>query len=123
MNDFVNQAGIASTYQEITLGILLLEADPEWNRRVADRLGEAFPGVELVRAQNHEELKQALRERKLDLVITDDVLGWNDGQAVLETTRVLRPEIPVILFTMNGSIEASVRMIKAGLGDYYHPLY
>jgi len=53
-----------------------------------------------------------------DVVLTDVVMPGIGGEAVLVGAQERAPGVPVILMTAFGSIDAAVRMVRAGAFDY-----
>jgi len=53
-----------------------------------------------------------------DLVLTDLMMPEMDGMELLRIIKGTRPELPVIMMTAHGSIEAAVEAIKIGADDF-----
>ncbi len=53
-----------------------------------------------------------------DLLLVDMKMPGMDGMTVLERTREVRPDIPVVMITAYGSIENAVTAMKKGARDY-----
>ena len=70
------------------------------------RAGDAGQALDLVRAQDP------------DLVLTDLQMPGMDGMELLATLRADFPEIPVVMLTAHGSIEAAVEAMKLGAFDF-----
>ena len=62
--------------------------------------------------------KEALREQKPDLVVTDIRMPGVTGLEVLAEARELDPELPVILMTAQASLQSAVRAVNEGA--YYY---
>ncbi len=75
-------------------------------------------GWEAVTASSAEEAAVLLREGAFHVVVTDLKLPGQDGHWVLSEAKRLDPKIEVIVLTAYGSIESSVRAVKAGAFDY-----
>jgi PAS domain S-box-containing protein len=60
----------------------------------------------------------ALEERAIDCVVTDYQMPGRDGIAFLRAVREDRPELPVLLFTGEGSETVASEAISAGVTDY-----
>ncbi|MFA5027746.1 MAG: sigma-54 dependent transcriptional regulator [Candidatus Methylomirabilota bacterium] len=54
----------------------------------------------------------------VDLVLLDIRLPGRDGLAVLAAIREARPELPVIMMTAHGTLQAAVEAMKQGAYDY-----
>ena len=96
--------------------ILIIEDDPDGRRSVADALEEA--GYAVAAAATAEEGLALFRDTPFDAVLSDIRLPDKDGLAVLEALRALNAEVPVLLMTAYGSVEAAVAALKAGAYDY-----
>ncbi len=59
-----------------------------------------------------------LRQRDVDLVISDLKLGDNDGIWLTEQIRQHYPEVVVLVITAYGTIETAVQAVKGGAFDY-----
>jgi DNA-binding NtrC family response regulator len=68
--------------------------------------GNAAQALDLVRAQDP------------DLVLTDLQMPGMDGMELLATVRADFPEIPVVMLTAHGSIDAAVEAMKLGAFDF-----
>jgi len=61
---------------------------------------------------------ETIDEHRVDLVLTDQVMGGMSGLRMLEVLRSRSPELPVILCTGYGTIESAVEAIRIGATDY-----
>jgi two-component system nitrogen regulation response regulator NtrX len=69
-------------------------------------------------AQSGEECLAALETRRFDLLLLDVWLPGMDGLAVLSRVRALDPELPVVVISGHGSIEAAVKAVRTGAQDF-----
>jgi two-component system nitrogen regulation response regulator NtrX len=60
----------------------------------------------------------ALETRRFDLLLLDVWLPGMDGLAVLARVRTLDPELPVVVISGHGSIEAAVKAVRIGAQDF-----
>jgi two-component system nitrogen regulation response regulator NtrX len=60
----------------------------------------------------------ALEARRFDLLLLDVWLPGMDGLAVLARVRTLDPELPVVVISGHGSIEAAVKAVRIGAQDF-----
>src|SRR5690606_42145642 len=68
--------------------------------------------------RNGEQLLQSLRDKKVDLVITDlSMPGINGTQLILEIRRLL-PTTPILALSMHKEGEVANRVLKAGATGY-----
>jgi DNA-binding NtrC family response regulator len=76
-------------------------------------------GYEPESAESGEKALARLREEVYDLVLTDLALGAGpSGMDVLQATRSIQPETPVVMITAHGSEKIAVEAMKAGAADY-----
>jgi NtrC-family two-component system response regulator AlgB len=59
-----------------------------------------------------------LREGKFDAVLLDLNLGPENGLDILEQMHKLQPNLPVILFTAQGSVKNAVEAMRRGAADF-----
>ena len=59
-----------------------------------------------------------LKEGKFDAVLLDLYLGPEKGLDVLEQIRKLRPNLPVVIFTAQGSVKNAVEAMRRGAVDF-----
>ena len=57
-------------------------------------------------------------EEEFDLVLLDLVLPGIDGVQVLEKVKPARPQLPVIMLTMQGGVGTVVKAMRAGASDF-----
>jgi DNA-binding NtrC family response regulator len=69
-------------------------------------------------AKDGEEGIKLVKEKNVDLVLTDIVMPKVDGMEVLRITKEVRPETSVILVTAFGTIEKAVESMKQGADDF-----
>ncbi len=65
-----------------------------------------------------EDAIERLKAEAFDIVITDLKMGRVDGMTVLEKSKEISPDTPVIMMTAFASIETAVEAIKRGAADY-----
>ena len=75
-------------------------------------------GYETVTADNGEDALSLIRDSDLDLVITDMKMPEINGMDLLDETKKIKPELPVILMTAYGTIEMAVEAMKRHAYDY-----
>ena len=96
--------------------VLIIEDDPDGARSVAEAATDA--GFDTTLVGTGRAGVERFRERTPDVVLTDLVLPDIDGVEVLEQIKRLDAQVPVILMTAYGSVESSVRAMRAGAYDY-----
>ncbi len=87
---------------------------------MADMLVSAVTahGYEVILARDGREALQRLRERKIDLVVTDLKLPYKSGLDVLQAAKDQNSLLPVILMTAHGTIETAVKAVRNGAHDF-----
>ncbi len=80
-------------------------------------------GFETVTAQTPDQALSLVRSEELGVVLQDmnfhrDATSGEEGEALLHAIRTLDPELPVVLMTAFQSLEAAVRLVRAGASDY-----
>jgi DNA-binding NtrC family response regulator len=75
-------------------------------------------GYDVIWARDGREAIQRLRERKIDLVVTDLRLPHKTGFDILQVAKDQNSLLPVILMTAHGTIENAVSAVKDGAYDF-----
>ncbi len=80
-------------------------------------------GLETLTAKTPAEALAAVKSEELGVVLQDmnfhrDATSGEEGEALLHAIRKLDPELPVVLMTAFQSLEAAVRLVRAGASDY-----
>jgi DNA-binding NtrC family response regulator len=73
---------------------------------------EVFPAASGAEALAH------VRDRQVDLVLSDCRMPGMSGPDLLRRIKALNPEIPLILMTAYGTVETAVHAMKDGAADY-----
>jgi len=96
--------------------ILIVEDEPKMLRLLELNLSEE--GFTVRAAADAETGLKALREDRIDLVITDLKLPGMDGLEFLQAVKRADARIPVVVMTAYGTVETAVEAMKAGASDY-----
>ena len=96
----------------------VLIIDDEKNYLVVLEALLAPEGYEIITADNPGKALSLIKELELDLVITDMKMPGISGIAILEETKKINPDIPIIIMTAFGSIEMAVEAMKKHAYDY-----
>ena len=75
-------------------------------------------GYGILLASSGKEALQFLRQKAIDLVITDLVMPKMDGVELLEAVKGLKAETEVIVISAQGTIEKAVQAMKLGAFDF-----
>jgi two-component system NtrC family response regulator len=75
-------------------------------------------GHEVLSAGSGAEALSRLRETRVDLVLSDFKMPGMSGLELLRSVKGVNPEIPFILVTAYGTVEAAVQAMREGAADY-----
>ncbi len=75
-------------------------------------------GYEILKADNAKDAIRLIRESDLDLLITDMKMPGTTGMELLEESKSIKPDLPVIMMTAYGTIEMAVEAMKKQAYDY-----
>ena len=98
--------------------ILIIEDDPDGRQSVCEAVSEC--GMEPLAAATGQDgiVRFETADGTIDVVLCDLVLPDIDGIVVLQRVHRLAPHTPVMIMTAYGSVDSSVRALKAGAYDY-----
>lgn len=68
--------------------------------------------------KNGNEFLQQIREKEHDVAILDVSMPGRDAIDVLKTARIIRPNLPVVIFTMNSEDAWAIRFFKSGASAF-----
>ena len=75
-------------------------------------------GYEVFLAEEGESALDILRENKVDVMLSDLKMHKMDGLRLLKASKLIKPEVEVILITAHGTIERAVGAMKDGAYDF-----
>ncbi|HSL69486.1 MAG TPA: sigma-54 dependent transcriptional regulator [Longimicrobiales bacterium] len=75
-------------------------------------------GYEVVVASDGKEAVSALREQRFDLMLLDLRLPGTDGLGIVEALRLWGEEIPILMISGFGTVEAAVEALHLGADDF-----
>ena len=96
----------------------LLLVEDEEIQRAEMKITLEEEGYKVEDSKNATEAIDIIRNKTIDVVITDYNLPDKDGSELFTDIRALNPEIPVIFITAYGTIDRAVSVMKAGAFDY-----
>jgi two-component system, NtrC family, response regulator HydG len=96
----------------------VLFVDDDAATRKAMAMGLRQDGFEVQVAPSAEEALPLVLAETFDVLVTDVVMGGMSGIGLLRKVRELKPALPVIVITGQGSVEAAVEAMQEGARDY-----
>ena len=96
---------------------VLIVDDQESIRLALSRI-LAKEGYEVVLAGEGEEALEILRRKKVNVMLSDLKMPKMDGVQLLKASKLIKPEVEVILITAHGTIEKAVGAMKDGAYDF-----
>ncbi|HDG96701.1 MAG: sigma-54-dependent Fis family transcriptional regulator [Deltaproteobacteria bacterium] len=96
----------------------ILIVDDEKNYLLVLEALLAPEGYEVITTDKAEKALNIIRDSDLDLVITDMKMPGMSGMDLLEATKKIDPDLPVIMMTAYGTIEMAVEAMKKRAYDY-----
>ena len=75
-------------------------------------------GYEVLLADEGEKALDILREKKVNVMLSDLKMPKMDGLQLLKASKLVKPEVEVILITAHGTIEKAVGAMKDGAYDF-----
>ena len=99
-----------------TLRIVVVDDEPAQRELIAGFLTKQ--GHEVFAAESGAEALAHVRDRQVDLVLSDCRMPGMSGPDLLQKIKAVNPEIPLILMTAYGTVETAVQAMKDGAADY-----
>jgi two-component system NtrC family response regulator len=96
----------------------ILIVDDEKNYLVVLEALLSSEGYEVMTAHNAQDALHLMQEADLDLIITDMKMPAMSGMQLLEESKKIKPEVPIIMMTAFGTIEMAVEAMKKQAYDY-----
>lgn len=96
--------------------VLVVDDDAAMASTVADGLGDR--GYDVATATTSSDATTLVRDRSFDVVVTDLRMPEIDGIAVLDLSRRVAPERPVIVMTAFGAVDTAVESLRKGAHHY-----
>jgi len=98
--------------------ILIIEDEAAIRRVLTKILTEESDTYLVSEASDGLEGVELLKKEDFDLVICDIKMPKMDGVEVLEATKKIKPEIPIIMISGHGELETAVQTMRLGAFDY-----
>jgi len=92
--------------EEAIRRVLLKILSEENSNYIVSEAGDGLSGIEMIKKED------------FDLVLCDIKMPKMDGVEVLEATKQLKPEIPIVMISGHGDLETAVSTMRLGAFDY-----
>jgi len=98
--------------------ILLIEDEASIRRVLNKILSEESKDYHVTEAEDGLAGMELVKNEDFDLILCDIKMPKMDGVEVLEATKKIKPEIPVVMISGHGDLDTAVNTMKAGAFDY-----
>ncbi|WP_416444024.1 sigma-54-dependent transcriptional regulator [Leeuwenhoekiella sp. A16] len=98
--------------------ILIIEDEAAIRRVLVKILSEESKEYIVEEAEDGLTGMEKIKEADYDLVLCDIKMPKMDGVEVLEATRKIKPEIPVVMISGHGDLDTAVNTMRLGAFDY-----
>jgi DNA-binding NtrC family response regulator len=98
--------------------ILIIEDEAAIRRVLVKILTEENQGYEVFEAEDGLAGMEIIKKEDFDLVLCDIKMPKMDGVEVLEATKKIKPEIPMVMISGHGDLDTAVNTMRMGAFDY-----
>lgn len=98
--------------------IIIVDDHAVVRRGLKQILDETLDLVVADEASSGFELLEKVKKNKFDVVLLDISMPGIDGLDTLKELRIIKPELPVLIFTVYPEDQYAVRVLKAGASGY-----
>ena len=98
--------------------VLYVDSDPAFAELVQTKLQQTSTEIDCIPADGLDEALHSLATERIDCIVTAYSLDDSDGIGLTESIRQQNDDIPIILFTGQGSEEIASEATRAGVSDY-----
>jgi DNA-binding NarL/FixJ family response regulator len=113
------ESGQASGGTDTTPIRVVLADDHELMRIGVRMYSRRVPGIDIVgEAGNGVDLVELVKRLDPDLVITDLTMPQMDGEEAIRRIRVLRPDLPIIVFSFHDEVDCVLSALRAGANAF-----
>lgn len=98
--------------------ILIIEDEAAIRRVLNKILSEENKNYQVEEAEDGLEGMEKIKDNDYDLVLCDIKMPKMDGVEVLEATKKIKPEIPVVMISGHGDLDTAVNTMRLGAFDY-----
>nr|WP_115863858.1 PAS domain-containing protein [Halorussus litoreus] len=101
-----------------TIQVLYVNSDSAFAELVQTKLQQKSLDIDCISAKGIDEALQTLGTERIDCIVTAYSLEDSDGIGLTKSIRQQNDDIPIILFTGQGSEEIASESTRAGVSDY-----
>ncbi|WP_432670029.1 sigma-54-dependent transcriptional regulator [Flavobacterium sp. SM2513] len=98
--------------------ILIIEDEPAIRRVLNKILSEENDSYQVEEAEDGLVGMEKIKNTDYDLILCDIKMPKMDGVEVLEATKKIKPEIPVVMISGHGDMETAINTMRMGAFDY-----
>lgn len=98
--------------------ILIIEDEAAIRRVLVKILSEENNSYEVFEAEDGLKGMEMIKDQDFDLVLCDIKMPKMDGVEVLEATKKIKPEIPIVMISGHGDLDTAVNTMRLGAFDY-----
>lgn len=98
--------------------ILIIEDEAAIRRVLVKILSEENNNYDVSEAEDGLAGMQLIKNEDFDLILCDIKMPKMDGVEVLEATKKIKPEIPIVMISGHGDLDVAVNTMRLGAFDY-----
>ena len=98
--------------------ILIIEDEPAIRRVLSKILSEENDSYKVEEAEDGLLGMEKIKNTDYDLILCDIKMPKMDGVEVLEATKKIKPEIPIVMISGHGDMETAINTMRLGAFDY-----
>jgi DNA-binding NtrC family response regulator len=98
--------------------ILIIEDEPAIRRVLTKILSEENDSYQVEEAEDGLSGMEKIKNTDYDLILCDIKMPKMDGVEVLEATKKIKPEIPIVMISGHGDMETAIQTMRLGAFDY-----
>ncbi|WP_026977961.1 sigma-54-dependent transcriptional regulator [Flavobacterium tegetincola] len=98
--------------------ILIIEDEPAIRRVLTKILSEENDAYQVEEAEDGLIGMEKIKNTDYDLILCDIKMPKMDGVEVLEATKKIKPEIPIVMISGHGDMETAINTMRLGAFDY-----
>ena len=98
--------------------ILIIEDEAAIRRVLKKIISEESDTYDVYEAEDGLRGIELIKENDYDLVLCDIKMPKMDGVEVLEKTKKIKPEIPIVMISGHGDLDTAVNTMRLGAFDY-----